>query len=109
MKWAKKFGWGIGSRFISAFLQAVKKKKPRHEEIFEEAAEIHAQQFADGIDADVLQSISDIAVMSYDLVPYNNHRNVWKQNRIDILMTHNAFYSKAQNNVFVPDSLWGEK
>ena len=99
MKWAEKFGWGIGSRLVAAFLKTVKKKQ-RHEEIFEEAAEIHAQQFADKIDADVLIRLIN---------PRDNNRDTWKQNRIDILMTHNAFYSEAQNNVFVPDSLWGEK
>ncbi len=92
MKWAEKFGWGIGSRLVAAFLKTVKTKQ-RHEEF----------------EADVLQPLSDLVEISHDLVPYNNHRTQWKQNRIDILMTHNAFYSEAQNNVFVPDSLWGEK
>lgn len=52
--------------------------KPQHEIIFEEAAEIHAKEFADGVDADVLKQI---------IKPYDNYRVEWKQKRIDLLMT----------------------
>lgn len=64
MKWAEKFGWGIGSRFIAAFLKAVKKKQ-QHEIIYEE----------------------EIDALTQIINPYDNYRVVWKQNRIDILMT----------------------
>lgn len=85
MKWAEKFGWGIGSRFIAALLKAVKKKQ-RHEEIFEEAAEIHAQQFADGVDAAVFEQARDFAD-AFTVNPFDNHKAQWKQTRIDFLMT----------------------
>jgi len=86
MKWAEKFGWGIGSRLIAAILKSVKKKQ-RHEEIFEEAAEIHAKQFADRIDADVLIRLIN---------PRDNNRDVWKQNRIDFLMTKVQEYNRGK-------------
>jgi len=65
MKWAEKFGWGLGSRVIAAIFKSTQKKKPQHEIIYEE-------------EVDALTQIIN---------PYDNNRDRWKQNRINILMT----------------------